>query len=701
MGEETLKKHHGKIPAIGVVFLFLITSCYTATIHNADAQKSILFKNRGIAWDVTISYNEPGGAYDTTVFGEAPDAHDGPPADIYDVVKPPAPIPSYIRSWFNDSLPAPYDCLWKDYRQYPDISKVWNLTIQWVPHDYITPTTITISWNPSSVDNSEYNIVHFCNNAGVILKDMLIDNSYTFTCPANIPQSFKINCLFNHPPNQPNTPTPANQSTDISINTNLSWNGGDPDSDPVMYDVYFGNISSPPKVVSNQSTLTFNPGSLNYLETYYWKIVAWDDQDWSTVGPIWHFTTKEEPNQPPNIPYSPIPYDGEINVSLSIILQWSGGDPNNDSVTYDVFFGTTSSPPKIVANQSELSYNPPGDLDYLETYYWKIVAWDDQDASASSPVWHFTTQEIPNLPPIFGTPSPANGSANTPLSFTWNIPITDPEGDLFSWAIQCSNGQLNSGTSATNGTKSLSLSGLSYSTTYKVWVNATDSGGSDLYTRRWYIFTTKANSPPTTPNAPTPPDGASDVIITTNIQWHGGDPDGDPVTYDVYFGTTTPPPKVMSNQSSVIYHPGTLAYLQTYYWKIVAWDNQGATAAGPIWSFTTKPDTIPPVVRITCPEKGFLYINISNIIVMKLPFIITLIIGQIRVTADAYDNESGIKSVAFYLDDELQYNDTEAPYGWVWNTRDFFPSQIKIVAYDNFGNSKSADLKVWHIKIFP
>ena len=65
---------------------------------------------------------------------------------------------------------------------------------------------------------------------------------------------------------------------------------------------------------------------------------------------------------------------------------------------------------------------------------------------------------------------------------------------LFSWTIQCSNGQINSGTGASNGTKSLALSGLAYSTTYKVWVNATDPTGSGLYTRKWYTFTTQAAS---------------------------------------------------------------------------------------------------------------------------------------------------------------------------------------------------------------
>ena len=100
-----------------------------------------------------------------------------------------------------------------------------------------------------------------------------------------------------------------------------------------------------------------------------------------------------------------------------------------------------------------------------------------------------------NNPPVFGSPSPANGSTNNFLSLTWSIQINDPEGDLFSWTIQCSNGQVNSGTGASNGTKSLSLSGLVYSRTYKVWVNATDPNGSGLYTRKWYTFTTQAAGP--------------------------------------------------------------------------------------------------------------------------------------------------------------------------------------------------------------
>ena len=84
-------------------------------------------------------------------------------------------------------------------------------------------------------------------------------------------------------------------------------------------------------------------------------------------------------------------------------------------------------------------------------------------------------------PPVFGTPSPVNGSKGNQLSLTWSIPINDPEGGKFSWTIQCNNGQNSNSTGdETNGIKSLVISGLTYSKSYTVWVNATDQNGSGL-----------------------------------------------------------------------------------------------------------------------------------------------------------------------------------------------------------------------------
>ena len=105
----------------------------------------------------------------------------------------------------------------------------------------------------------------------------------------------------------------------------------------------------------------------------------------------------------------------------------------------------------------------------------------------------FTTENL-NQPPFFGSPYPLNNSINNPLSLIFSIPINDPEGDKFSWTIQCINGQTTGGTNAVNGTQYLVIDGLLYSTTYKVWVNATDPTGSGLYTRSMVCLYYKSKS---------------------------------------------------------------------------------------------------------------------------------------------------------------------------------------------------------------
>jgi hypothetical protein len=200
----------------------------------------------------------------------------------------------------------------------------------------------------------------------------------------------------NNPPNIPSNPSPANGSTNVLISTKLNWTGGDPDGNPVKYDIYFGTTSSPSKIASNQSTPPYNPGTMSYSTKYYWRIVAWDNQSASTIGPLWSFTTEPKPNSPPNTPSNPTPANGVSNVLLSIILKWTGGDPDGDPVKYDVYFGTTSSPSKVVSNQSGTSYDPL--TTNLDTkYYWKVVAWDNHSVSATGPIWSFTTKTLPTV----------------------------------------------------------------------------------------------------------------------------------------------------------------------------------------------------------------------------------------------------------------------------------------------------------------
>jgi hypothetical protein len=93
--------------------------------------------------------------------------------------------------------------------------------------------------------------------------------------------------------------------------------------------------------------------------------------------------------------------------------------------------------------------------------------------------------------------------------------------------------------------------------------------------------------PPSTPANPTPSDGRSSVDILTQLTWESSDPAGDPVLFDVYFGTNPSPPLVAADQPQTSYDPGFLEFGTDYYWKIVATDDKGMESEGPVWTFKT------------------------------------------------------------------------------------------------------------------
>ena len=139
----------------------------------------------------------------------------------------------------------------------------------------------------------------------------------------------------NQQPNTPRYPEPSNQSTNVLTNADLSWTGGDPDNDQVTYDIYFGTVSPPVKIISNQSLESYDPGQLINLTTYYWRIVAWDEHGLSTAGPLWSFITSS--NYAPNKPTITGPPSGKSGRQYD--YKFVATDSNGDQVFYYIDWG--------------------------------------------------------------------------------------------------------------------------------------------------------------------------------------------------------------------------------------------------------------------------------------------------------------------------------------------------------------------------
>ena len=102
------------------------------------------------------------------------------------------------------------------------------------------------------------------------------------------------------------------------------------------------------------------------------------------------------------------------------------------------------------------------------------------------------------------------------------------------------------------------------------------------------------NQPPEPPSSPNPENGAGNQSIEIDLSWTCIDPEGDPLTYDIYFGTETTPPLVNTGQTETTYDLETLANNTEYFWKIVAHDDHNNTTEGTVWSFITEPEGAQP-----------------------------------------------------------------------------------------------------------
>ena len=593
----------GKVAVFTLVMVLIFTAYSGANLQNPESITTLKNQGRSIVWDVTMHFINPGGQNDYVVFGEAPDANDGPPADIYDVAKPPAPMPPYIRAYLKDNLPTPYTNLWRDYRQYPDSAKVWNLSVKWEPEDGETPTTITMSWSTAEVDESEYTSVNLCTNAGVVLKNMLVNNTYTFTCPASVTQNFKIICSaasINNPPVF-GTPSPANGSASQPLSLTWSIPINDPEGNLISWTIQCNNGQTNSGTNAANGTRSLTLSGLAYLTTYKVWVNATDSTGSGLYTRRWYtFTTKAQ-NFPP-VFGTPSPANGSTSQPLSLIWSISINDPEGNTFAWTIQCsnGQTNTASGATNGTKTLTLSS---LAYLTLYKVWVNATDPAGSNTYTRKWYtFTTKA--NLPPVFGTPSPVNGSTGNLLSLTWSIPINDPEGNTFTWSIQCSNGQVSGGSGASNGTKSLALSGLAYLTTYKVWVNATDPTGSNTYTRRWYMFTTKAQNFPPVFGTPSPVNGSTSQPLSLTWSISINDPEGNLISWTIQCSNgQTNSATGASNGTKTLALTG-LAYSTTYKVWVNATDPTGSGLYTRRWyTFTTKAN-LPPVFGTPSPVNG-------------------------------------------------------------------------------------------------
>jgi hypothetical protein len=124
----------------------------------------------------------------------------------------------------------------------------------------------------------------------------------------------------------------------------------------------------------------------------------------------------------PTVPHSPIP--PHLSYAGPLVLQWQGAGQ-----AFDVYFGTTTSPPLIGTTTSLAFVAPPLTLGVV--YYWRVVAHANALGPAqSSALWQFTAT-APVVAIYIAPPNHSVNQVTTGLVLQWEHPVVSAGDTVF------------------------------------------------------------------------------------------------------------------------------------------------------------------------------------------------------------------------------------------------------------------------------
>jgi len=422
------------------------------------------------------------------------------------------------------------------------------------------------------------------------------------------------------PPGQASSPNPANSAASVSITADLSWTAG---SGSTSSDVYFGTDSTPDsgELQGNQTATTFDPGTLNNVTTYYWRIDEVNSAG-TTTGTVWSFTTAAASSgETIKINFQPsasaVPSGYEVDSGATYASRGNGlsygwdttatqtrdrgveSDQRYDTLnhvytntweigldngTYDlwVVFGDPSfSSDNTVDIEGTECTDSEDDFDEFNI---QVTVSDDrltiEPATGSNAKICFIeiTPQIVEAPEQATNPSPADSATDVAIDadLSWTADANATSHDVYF-------GTSSPGTSQGNQTATTFDTGTMDNDTTYYW-RIDEINGEGTTTGTVWSFTTIVAAPGAA-SSPSPSNSATGVSITADLSWTAG---SGATSSDVYFGTDSTPDsgELQGNQTATTFDAGTMANDTTYYWRIDE-VNAGGTTLGTLWSFTT------------------------------------------------------------------------------------------------------------------
>ncbi len=204
-----------------------------------------------------------------------------------------------------------------------------------------------------------------------------------------------IAVVENKTPSIPVLMAPVNNLLCTDNTVTFNWGSSlDLDGDTINYtmqiatDNLFLQIVLDTNIKETKTTFTLDKG-----KAYYWRVKATDSKnESSSFSSIFQFYTEgiASENHSPFSPGLVSPKLSSVVQTTTATLEWTASDVDNDTLVFDIFFGTQNPPlQKFSANQSETILNV--EVASSKEYFWKVVVKDSKGAQSIGQVWNFKT----------------------------------------------------------------------------------------------------------------------------------------------------------------------------------------------------------------------------------------------------------------------------------------------------------------------
>ncbi len=346
---------------------------------------------------------------------------------------------------------------------------------------------------------------------------------------------------------------------------------------------------------------------------------------------------------------NPAPENEASDIPRDVVLSWEAGEY---AVTHDVYFGASfddvntadrSNPMGVLPSQGQAgaTFDPPGLLDFGQTYYWRVdeVNGAPDNAIFKGEIWSFTAE--PLAYPVTGVVATSNGvfeegagpqntvngsglnaddqhstaagdmwvarPGDEPLyiqfefdrlyklheMLVWNYNVqfemllgfglkdvtVEYSEDGTDWSV-LGDAQLSQATAAATYTANTTVA---FEGVAARFVRLTVNSGWGMM-GQYGLSEVRFMYIPAHAREPQPGDGAADVSVDGALAWRAG---RDAVSHEVLLGTE---PDALAPAGTVVgnsYSPGALNLATTYYWQVNA-IQETESWEGDVWSFTAQ-----------------------------------------------------------------------------------------------------------------